>query len=59
MVPAPAKEESSALRHRLPLRPDFDVEIMLPRDFNQKEAKRLIAWISALAGIFEPGDEKA
>lgn len=43
---------ATALRHRFPLRPDFDVEILLPRDFTAKEAKRLTTWISALANAF-------
>jgi hypothetical protein len=42
-------ESPGGLRHRLPLRPDFDVEIVLPRDLTGKEARRLVAWISTLA----------
>jgi hypothetical protein len=47
-------ESPGALRHRLPLRPDFDVEITLPRDFTGREAKRVLAWITALAGEDRP-----
>jgi hypothetical protein len=49
-----APENPGALRHRLPLRPDFDVEIVLPRDLGAKEARRVLAWISALALQDEP-----
>ncbi|HYO71268.1 MAG TPA: hypothetical protein VEU33_34830, partial [Archangium sp.] len=52
--PLAMREESNALLHRLPLRSDFDVELRLPRDFTAKEAKRVTAWITALAGILEP-----
>lgn len=42
-------ENPLALTHRLPLRQDFDVEIVLPRDLTSKEARRVLAWISALS----------
>jgi hypothetical protein len=51
-------EDPGSLRHRLPLRSDFDVEIVLPRDFSVREAKRVIGWITALA-VEEPSSEKA
>jgi hypothetical protein len=41
--------QENALRHRLPLRAGFDVEVLLPRDFSSKEARRVSAWLSALA----------
>ncbi len=47
---------TNGLRHRLPLRPDFDVEIFLPRDFSAKEAKRVTTWIAALADFTNEGD---
>jgi|SRR6185437_3713640 hypothetical protein len=47
-------ENPGALRHRLPLRSDFDVEVVLPRDLSAKEARRVLAWISALAVDEEP-----
>jgi hypothetical protein len=50
LFPKPAA--ANALRHRFPLRPDFDVEVLLPRDFTSKEAKRVTGWISALASAF-------
>lgn len=53
--PVARAEPGNALRHRLPLRADFDVEILLPRDLSTGEAQRLTAWIAALAGAF-PGE---
>lgn len=47
-------ESVNVLRHRLPLRADFDVERLLPRDFTAKEARRVVTWITALA---EPNEE--
>jgi hypothetical protein len=40
---------ASELLHRLPLRPDFDVEIRLPRDFNRRELEMVTTWVGALA----------
>lgn len=40
---------AETLRHRFPLRPGFDAEVVLPRDFSTAEAKRITQWIHALA----------
>jgi hypothetical protein len=47
-IALPTESAPRSMRHRLPLRADFDVEILLPRDFSPKEAKRVTNWITAL-----------
>jgi hypothetical protein len=36
------------LRHRLPLRPAFDMEITLPRDLTSAEVLRIMEWMRTL-----------
>ena len=42
---------STALIHRLVLRPDFDVEVILPRNLTSAEAERISLWLSTLATV--------
>ena len=37
------------LRHRLPLRPGFDLEVELPRDLTAQEVERVYRWLIAIA----------
>lgn len=46
---------STPLVHRLVLRPDFDIEVALPRDLSAKEVERISAWLATLATT---GDEQ-
>ncbi len=39
---------SYTLKHRMPLREGFDVDIELPRDLTPREAERLCVWIKSL-----------
>jgi hypothetical protein len=43
------------LRHRLALRPDFDMEITLPRDLTSAEVLRIVTWLRSLA--VDPANE--
>lgn len=38
----------TTLRHRLPIRKDFDLEVELPRDLTSKEAVRISEWLKTL-----------
>ena len=40
---------SMAINYSLPLRPNFLVQMILPRDLNPREVKRLCAFIETLA----------
>lgn len=40
--------ETDYLRHRLALRPNFDMEITLPRDLTSAEALRIVTWLRTL-----------
>jgi hypothetical protein len=44
------------ISYPFPLRKDVDVELVLPRDLTPDEAKRLVAFVNALA-IAEPTAE--
>ena len=41
------------LTHYVPLRPNFDAMIMLPKDLTEAEADRIAAWLHAMA-LAEP-----
>lgn len=36
--------------HRVPLRPNFDVEIRLPRDLTETESEKLSGFLKAIVG---------
>ncbi len=53
--PSSVTTGSPPLRHYLPLRANFAVEILLPWDFTRAEAERVTGWVNAMAA---PAAEK-
>lgn len=44
----------NSLAHYLPLRPDFTVRVILPRNLTKPEAQKVCRWIAALAVVEAP-----
>jgi hypothetical protein len=41
--------EIKDLAHRLPIRPNYDVELRVPRDLTMEEVRRITKWLESIA----------